>query len=107
MEATITEIPKDERAVSDLDFFNALDPKRQDLAKASRVRNSGDLEAAKRFLIDHFRTRQYSPPEDLFSPLAWFIPVCFAGHCGTSEFPIRIVDWTLFIKAIKSCREIL
>ncbi len=51
-------IPRDERTLSDTDFLNALDPKRRDLAKIRRARDTGDLDGAKRLLVDHFRTRQ-------------------------------------------------
>ncbi len=54
----MAKIPGNECTVSDLDFLNALDPMRRDLAKIRRARDAGDLEGAKRLLVDHFRTRQ-------------------------------------------------
>ena len=51
------EIPRDERAVTDLDFLNALHPTRRDLTSVRRAAEAGDLDAAKRALVDHFRTR--------------------------------------------------
>lgn len=52
------EIPRDERAVSDADFLRALDPKRRDLAGIRRAAEAGDIDGARRGLVEHFRTRQ-------------------------------------------------
>lgn len=51
-------IPRDERAVSDLDFLRALDPNRRDLAGIRRTAEAGDLDGARRALVAYFRTRR-------------------------------------------------
>ena len=54
----MNDIPRDERLVSDLNFLMALDPKRRDLAGIRRAAEAGDMDTARRTLVDHFRTRQ-------------------------------------------------
>jgi hypothetical protein len=55
----MTMIPGDERTVRDTDVFNALDLTRSDLAEVRRAFEAGDLPAAKRTLVEHFRVRQH------------------------------------------------
>ena len=52
------EIPRDERAVTDTDFFNAMDLSRRGLAPVRRAVGVGDLQAARRETVEYFRNRQ-------------------------------------------------
>ena len=45
-EETMVDIPRDERSVSDADFFGALDRKRRGLGKVFRAFDSGDVDGS-------------------------------------------------------------
>ncbi|MDA0749070.1 MAG: hypothetical protein O2954_21325, partial [bacterium] len=53
----MAKIPRDERAVTDQDFFQALDPKRRDLTPMRNAAKNGNMEEARRLAVEHFRTR--------------------------------------------------
>lgn len=53
----MVEIPRDERAVSDEDFFAALDLERKDLSRVRRAVAQGRWAVAREAIVEHFRTR--------------------------------------------------
>jgi len=52
------DVPRDERAFSDEDFFNALDLGRRGLATVRRRVAAGDTAGARAALVEYFRTRR-------------------------------------------------
>ncbi len=54
----MTEIPRDERKVTDADFFGAMDLGRRGLGQIRRAVEAEDLEAARQATVEYFRTRQ-------------------------------------------------
>ena len=54
----MADIPRDERKVTDADFFEAMDLSRRGLAHVRRAVEAADLAAARQATVDYFRTRQ-------------------------------------------------
>ena len=54
----MVDIPRDERLVSDADFYGALNRKKRGLTKIVSAFESGDVDGAKLALVEHFRTRK-------------------------------------------------
>ena len=72
----MNDIPRDERAVSDLSFLMALDPKRRDLAGIRRAAEAGDLDTARRYRDNRWLKRNPVRPGE---PAPWVLDVTFGG----------------------------